>query len=516
MSRSFSTPGLQPTRVQVGTFNCNLQGASSAAPDLTHWLVPTIGEKSEEYVQDANADGRSAPDLYAVGFQELLPLHDGFANNSNAQSAISRTDMAIRRAIRPQTAVTRRDGKYPAGGGPEDYALLATVQVVGIVLYVYARERAPQSGVGSGVSALPSMSERVKEVRTGSVSTGFFNLLGNKGAVGVRVVVAGAVPGTADETFTFVCAHLTAHDHNVKRRNADWRNIVSRLVFAPDSVRPLPPPPLSPSQNVSSTDEKKLDGLTEKYETANSKRAQSRRPQPLDSEEHGVYETSHLFVFGDLNYRIGFNIKPSPTLSRKGTEGEKLKKKDIKRKINQADWKTLATYDQLSIEHTHPSGPRTFHGLIEPAVTTFGFPPTYKYKVDKKARKEAKRAADNEDEPPRVVQPVPMGPSGTGELSGKRVPGWTDRILWASVGGDDTPYHGVVPELYRSIMRYTVSRNLCEAVSNDALISLRQNNSIRITSRSPPSYSCRREQARSWTPAFDRSPSILHGVPSVL
>lgn len=461
MSNAFSTPGLPPTRVQIGTFNCNLQGASSASPDLTHWLVPTISEQSKEYNSDSSQDGRIAPDFYAVGFQELLPLHDGFANNGYAQSAIRKTDRAIRRAIRPQSASTRKDGKYPQNGGPEDYTLIATVQVVGIVLFVYARERRPEmvTGAGTGINALPSAISRIKEIRTGTVSTGFFNLLGNKGAVGVRIVVGGAVPGLQDETFTFVCAHLTAHDHNVPRRNADWKNIVSRLVFAPDSVQPLPPPPIDVSKRNAS-DEKNLDGITEKYETAYSKNVKNKKAIALDQKEYGVYETSHLFVFGDLNYRIGFNIKPSPILARKGSTAEKLTKKDVKRKINQADWKTLATYDQLTIEHRHTDGPRTLHGLVEPSVTGFGFPPTYKYKIDKTHRKKAKEASMNDKEGEgadlEVVQPTPMGPNGFGELSGKRVPGWTDRILWASVDHDDA-LHGVQPELYRSIMRYTHS-----------------------------------------------------------
>ncbi|MCO5565396.1 hypothetical protein L7F22_019069 [Adiantum nelumboides] len=459
MANSFSTPGLPLTRVQIGTFNCNLQGASSASPDLTHWLVPTISENSKEYNVDANADGRPAPDFYAVGFQELLPLHDGFANNVYAQTAIERTDRSIRRAIRPQSASTRKDGKYPQGGGPEDYTLVATAQVVGIVLFVYARERKPEVGLGSGINAIPSAVSRIKEIRTSTVSTGFFNLLGNKGAAGVRIVVGGAVPGSPDETFTFVCAHLTAHDHNVPRRNADWKNIVSRLVFAPDSVQPLPPPPIDVSKR-NTNDEKSLDGITETYETAYSKNKKSKKAIPIDQKEHGVYETSHLFVFGDLNYRIGFNIKPSPILARKGSAAEKLTKKDVKRKINQADWKTLATYDQLTIEHKHSDGPRTLHGLVEPPVTGFGFPPTYKYKIDKAQRKKAKEAVKKEkgDDSAdlEIIQPIPTGPNGFGELSGKRVPGWTDRILWASVDRDDA-FHGVQPELYRSIMRYTHS-----------------------------------------------------------
>ena len=457
--QSVSTPGIDPLRVQVGTFNCNLQGSSSASPDLTHWLVPTISEKSSEYNANPDTDGRPAPDIYAVGFQELLPLPDGFANNEKAHEAITKTDRAIRRAIRPQAALTRSDGKYPHDGGPEDYTLIATSKMVGIVLFVYARERAPTASgrAGTGVSALPSVVERIKEVRTATVGTGLLGLMGNKGAAGVRVVVGGAVPGQPDESLTFVCAHLAAHDHNVPRRNADWKSIVARLVFSPASVQPLPAPPIQATSGQGGSGEKAVDGITERYQTAQGSRESKRTAKALDDKSHGVYETSHLFVFGDLNYRIGFNVTPSASLARKGYEGEMLKKSDVKRKINQADWRTLATYDQLSIEHTHPDGPRVFHGLVEPHLPTIGYGPTYKFKVDKEARKRAERAAEK-----GAVEPVQAGAKAStafGELSGKRVPGWTDRILWASTGASEgeKSMHGVTPELFRSIMRYTVS-----------------------------------------------------------
>lgn len=472
---SVRTPGVPPLRVQVGTFNCNLQGASGASPDLTHWLVPTVSETSAEYsLPDESGrvqDGREAPDFYAVGFQELLPLPDGFAGTQLAEEAIARTDRAIRRAIRPQAALTRSDGKYPPNGGPEDYTLVATARVVSIVLFVYARER-PQSagtGAGTGISAVPSAVSRIKEIRTSTASTGILNLLGNKGAAGVRLVVGGAVPGMQDEVLTFVSAHLAAHDHNVPRRNADWRSIVSRLVFPPSSVTPLPTTSEQTGSSGSGAgatarqstgdEDKDVQGLAEKYESTQGARGGkgTRAAKAIDSAAHGIYETSHLFVFGDLNYRIGFNVKPSAVLSRKGSVAAPLKKADIKRKINQADWRTLATYDQLSIEHTHADGPRVFQGLVERPVTSLEYPPTYKYKVDKAARKEAEATAASGDYGFVEAKKIPARVA-EGELSGKRVPGWTDRILWASAGGSvGQPLHGVVPELFRSIMRYTVS-----------------------------------------------------------
>ncbi|PWO00198.1 DNase I-like protein [Tilletiopsis washingtonensis] len=418
-------------RVQVATYNYNLRGLSSA-PDFTPWLVPTLSAKSAAYVSGSNPlEGRPAPDIYAVGFQELLPLDVAFSSGAAAgQDAIASTDTAIRRAIRPQSAVTRSDGKYPPGGGPEDYALVARIQLVSIVLFVYARERSDSPGA-------KSIAQRVKEVRSATVGTGLLGLMGNKGAVGVRVVLEGAKRETDDEVLTFVCAHLAAHDHQVARRNRDWRNIVSRLVFTPSSLHALPPQQVVPVRSGGGAPN--TEELKRQYEES-KKGAGNKGLAALDGKEHGIYDSTHLFVFGDLNYRIAFNSAPAPHLARKGGEGEKLKKADVKRKVQQADWRTLAAYDQLLIERHHPSGARVFHGLTEPPLASAGFGPTYKYKIDKK--KSAEELAKEK---------------GEGVLSGKRVPGWTDRILWASVGAEEEEMHGVEVELYRSVMSYTIS-----------------------------------------------------------
>jgi hypothetical protein len=60
---------------------------------------------------------------------------------------------------------------------------------------------------------------------------------------------------------SFVCAHLTAHDTNVAARISDYHHIVGSLLF----------PPLPGSSSGASTT---------------------------------IYSTSHLFFFGDLNFRL--------------------------------------------------------------------------------------------------------------------------------------------------------------------------------------------------------------------
>jgi len=57
--------------VQIASYNTNLQGTAGLPQDLVDWLAPTL------QVSHFLAKERRAPDIVAVGFQELLPLHLG-------------------------------------------------------------------------------------------------------------------------------------------------------------------------------------------------------------------------------------------------------------------------------------------------------------------------------------------------------------------------------------------------------------------------------------------------------
>ncbi|CAD6952634.1 unnamed protein product [Tilletia controversa] len=479
-------------RVQVATFNCNLQGAAAVSPDLSPWLVPTLAEKSTVYNPNEPTQGRDAPDIYAVGFQELLPIPTGFASNEDATEAIDATDREIRRAVRYHAAMTRPDGLYPPGhtGGPEMYDLVAAVHMVGIVLFVYTR-------VKTDISA------RLREIRTAKVGTGLLGIMGNKGAVGVRLVIAGEKPNTPDEVYTFLSAHLAAHDHNVPRRNKDWANIVRRMVFTPASVEPLPliqdkigAKSATPGAGAAAPS---VSQLEDRYKTQKS--VQPKDAEPLDTRSYGIYDTTHLFLCGDLNYRIALKKLPMPGSHADKQSHGKMAKDDLRWRLASADWAALASYDQLSVERL---ANRVFHGLIEPHLPSIKWGPTYKFKVVKPAKEKSVLETGNLHKDEKVEEKASSSSSGvstgvsTGisssttkveqestsetasfftkiaapatitaadgqELSKKRVPGWTDRILWASAhdaarisgAGEDT--HGVEVELYRSVIQYTHS-----------------------------------------------------------
>jgi hypothetical protein len=57
--------------VQIGTYNANLQGNAGLPQNLVDWLVPSLK------VSSFLANTRTAPDIVAIGFQELLPLQFG-------------------------------------------------------------------------------------------------------------------------------------------------------------------------------------------------------------------------------------------------------------------------------------------------------------------------------------------------------------------------------------------------------------------------------------------------------
>ena len=401
-------------RVQLATYNAGQMFDGSGVPDLQEWLVPTVSEsrRSGYATTDAAAattamslGPREAPDIYAVAIQECAPLHKALAGMHT--QAVDQIDVAIRRTVRLHQSVVRDDRMYDPlelGGGPENYAKMAEICHGSLILFVYARERPPQRTQGRELSA----AHRIKEVRTSFVGTGIGMVMGNKGAGGARVVLSSAVPGGCDEVCTFVCAHLAAHDHNVQRRHAEWRAVCERLVFDPMSVQVLPPLQEPVSQEKPAT----IDAV--------------------DPHAYSLYDTHHLFVLGDLNYRLATGVEgvsPAGRHTAPGTfppitRGDVLQ---VARTFESQRWTSLAPYDQLVRERFAPT-PRTMHHLHVPDMSVYHIPPTYKYK----ARGEME------------------------QLSTKRLPGWPDRLLWGSSDAS-AGNQAIQCELYRSIMRYTYS-----------------------------------------------------------
>ncbi|CCM04728.1 uncharacterized protein FIBRA_06916 [Fibroporia radiculosa] len=241
----------------------------------------------------------------------------------------------------------------------ERYSLIAKVVNVGVALLVYGRDE--------------GVARRVCDVQTQWTGCGPA-YMGNKGAVGVRFRVAHQDSGVG-EVYTFVCAHLTAHGHKLAQRVHDYHHIVGTLLFPP------------------------LPGTSSTKPTT-------------------IYSTSHLFFFGDLNFRLA--IPP-------GHPASSLSRTEFARKLtSEAQRLALKEFDQLYQERDIKFN--IFASLRE--ADFWKFICSYKYKLGE-----------------------------TVMFDFKRLPAWTDRIMYTSYADSpDTPRESTISNLlYTIIPSYTTS-----------------------------------------------------------
>ncbi|KAJ7320397.1 hypothetical protein JRQ81_019908 [Phrynocephalus forsythii] len=181
----------------------------------------------------------------------------------------------------------------------------------------------------------PEHENRISHVSTSSVKTGIANTLGNKGAVGVSFMFNGT-------SFGFVNCHLTSGSEKTARRNQNYLDIL-RLLSLGD-------------KQLSSFD------ISLRF--------------------------THLFWFGDLNYRLDMDIQ------------------EILNYINRKEFEPLLKVDQLSLEKEKH---KIFLRFCEEEIT---FPPTYRYE-----RGSRDTYVWHKQKPTGVRT---------------NVPSWCDRILWKS------------------------------------------------------------------------------------
>jgi len=324
--------------VQIGTYNTNLQGGKGLPQDLVDWLSPTL-QVSKVLSREARA-----PDIVVVGFQELLPLHLGLSGLS--KPVVNERDTLIKSIIEMHAP------------NKESYSLIAKVVNVGVALLVYGRD--------DGVA------RTVCDVQTQWTGSGP-GYMGNKGAVGVRFRVP-AADGRVGEIFTFVCAHLTAHEPKLARRIADYNHIVGSLLFDP-------------------------------------------LPSSTSSSKTTMYSTSHLFFFGDLNFRV--------SLPKAHPRKQQLKLSAAETLNSESTREELKEYDQLLVERRKGTA---FIGLKDGEFWKFQC--SYKYKLGE-----------------------------VDKYSSKRTPSWTDRVLYSTYTDsiDKPEESNIINLLYTSIPSYTTS-----------------------------------------------------------
>ncbi|KAG5927481.1 hypothetical protein E4U42_002190 [Claviceps africana] len=363
------------------------------------------------HMQSAFAENATGlPDVVVLSLQEVAPLSQSFIGDYFLNPYYSQFDEAINLAARRiQHGPPRRDAEAPEAASDSDpesdsptdlgrrrergrrrqdephrtYTLIKAHNVGYTAMLLFARD--PQS---------------IRNLEKAEVGFGAAEM-GNKGAVGLRTLYDVDGDGKQVTELTFVATHLAAMEWNLPRRNANWAAIMRGLTFGdPEAIldelrgpesTPAPPTPAESDQGSDDHDQEQHRLL---HDIHDREHVQVR--QRLH--DISVFKpSSHLFVAGDLNYRISTSSPPSnaafPSLDPS----------------SETYYPTFLPLDQLTRERT---AGRTMHGLSEAKVS---FPPTYKYKVLPKTHPDV----DDEDE-----GQVPW------TFAPHRYPSWTDRVLY--------------------------------------------------------------------------------------
>ncbi|KAI5903252.1 Polyphosphatidylinositol phosphatase INP52 [Candida parapsilosis] len=175
-SRVFTTDA--NIKVFTGTYNVNAL-EPSANIDLTSWLFPPENE--------------SMPDIYAIGFQELIEL------NAGSFLAGDVTKPQKWAAVLNQQQNSQR----------EQYVLLRTESIASMSLFLFVKS---------------SSIQHVTRVSGSSKKTGLGGIAANKGACAVRFEYGAT-------SFALITSHLAAGTTAIAERFNDYTTIMQGMVF---------------------------------------------------------------------------------------------------------------------------------------------------------------------------------------------------------------------------------------------------------------------------------------------
>ncbi|KAH6855008.1 DNase I-like protein [Chaetomium sp. MPI-CAGE-AT-0009] len=391
------------------------------------------------------------PDLVVFSLQEVAPLSYAFIGSYFLNPYYARFGEALNLASAKVLATADGDDGHPSistaapRGRTPPYTLVRAKNVGMTAILMYARD--------------PTSIRKIEEAECGFGAAD----MGNKGAVGLRVTWSGQADETgSDKTteLTFVATHLAAMEWNLKKRNSNWRSIVAGLTFAnPRSILPgafptdrAPPSvdrsgagdsaprlPTGDSPDPSEEEPEDTPSSGEEEEEQDTHPLLSHPQLPTTDEATlaalqsiSIYKpTSHLFVAGDLNYRIS-STTPPPLSTFPSFDP-----------ASEHHYPHFLPRDQLTLERR---AGRALHGLAEAPIA---FGPTYKFDVLDGAAGAANEAAVRAGSTVNGVPEVPW------RFAPHRWPGWCDRVLYLDVPRDHRAvfFRARVPVLGEEEMR---------------------------------------------------------------
>ncbi|KAL8413217.1 hypothetical protein RB594_004735 [Gaeumannomyces avenae] len=396
------------------------------------------------------ANATSLPEVVVFSLQEVSPLSYAFIGGVFLNPFLARYEDALNlAAVKVQstppstlaTTATISFGFSPANNvsvnadsseepGPQTSLLELQQQSKPYTLV-------QQHNVGmTAVMVFAQDPSAVSQVELAEVGFGTMDM-GNKGAAGVRCLYADEEGGGRTTQLTFVATHLAPMEWNLRRRNANWRTICSALLFdeptavikraAGDEGQAAVAAAAAATSAVSggraqdsaackeptAEEEEEAERLLAEAEAANGALAADVRDALRDIT---IFRPgSHLFLAGDLNYRISERSpqrdEPFPSLEMG----------------SQHHWSTFLDRDQLSRERAEG---RALQGLEEAPVN---FAPTYKYHDLPTADGALNEAQVREAEANGLLSAGLVVPF---RFAKHRWPSWTDRVLYADVPAD--------------------------------------------------------------------------------
>ncbi|KAI1092168.1 DNase I-like protein [Rostrohypoxylon terebratum] len=312
----------------------------------------------------------SLPDLLVISLQEMAPLAQAFIGSYVLNPYFQRYESAVNIAATKFTAEQERQNH--SKDRPFTLVTARNVGMTGILLFT----REP---------------DVIQNLQTSEVGFGTGDMA-NKGAVGLRLVYRkNSEDGSllASTELTFVSAHLAAMEWNLSKRNKNWENIVSGLLFED-------PRKMKRSQRSSAQRTLQSNENSETQEPLLEQDAAQ-----VAAQDASIYKPgSHLFVAGDLNYRLS---EKSPALGSTFPSIDPESPNHFSRFLSR---------DQLTIEK---AAGRTLNGLSEAPIK---FPPTYKLVFSSES------TPQSEDENSDKIDWT---------WASHRWPGWCDRILFLDI-----------------------------------------------------------------------------------